>query len=101
MIKIDTSKESRWRKVYGVFLIAATIMILLLIGGELFAFIDIDKPPYDWIINTMIFFFTVDYLWRLKRAKKNGSSLKIIFHQLGTNFKVCSYWSLDRNVWKV
>ena len=55
MIKIDTSKESRWRKVYGVFLIAATIMILLLIGGELFAFIDIDKPPYDWIINTMIF----------------------------------------------
>ncbi|MEG0809008.1 hypothetical protein [Lactococcus sp.] len=79
MIKIDTSKESHWRKVYGVFLIAATIMILLLIGGELFALIDIDNPPYDWIINTMIFFFTVDYLWRLKRAKKNGSSLKIIF----------------------
>lgn len=82
MIKIDTSKESYWRKVYGFFLIAATIMILLLIGGELFAFIDIDKPPYDWIINTIIFFFTVDYLWRLKRAKKNGSSLKIIFTQI-------------------
>lgn len=76
MIKIDTSKESRWRKVYGVFLIAATIMILLLIGGELFAFIDIDKPPYDWIINTMIFFFTVDYLWRLKRAKKKWKFIK-------------------------
>ena len=45
MIKIDTSKESHWRKVYGFFLIAATIMILLIIGGELFAFIDIDKPP--------------------------------------------------------
>ena len=70
MIKIDTSKESHWRKVYGFFLIAATIMILLIIGGELFSFIDIDKPPYDWIINTIIFFFTVDYLWRLKRAKK-------------------------------
>ena len=76
MIKIDTSKESRWRKVYGVFLIAATIMILLLIGGELFAFIDIDKPPYDWIINTMIFFFTVDYLWRLNRAKKKWKFIK-------------------------
>ena len=69
MIKIDTSKESRWRKVYGVFLIAATIMILLLIGGELFAFIDIDKPPYDWIINTMIFFFTVDYFMEKMRER--------------------------------
>ncbi|MCO7180150.1 potassium channel family protein [Lactococcus formosensis] len=82
LAKIDTTRKSPLRKVYGVLLVISTCIVLVLIGTALLGFIDINREPFDWVLNTIITLYTVDYLWRLKRVKNKWRFFKMNIYDL-------------------